>query len=190
MGKTVSTYQTRLQAIGARLDAGGFHTVSILEVEGGLIVRATAPGERTPQVIEIADNDETGQDENTRAPDTVPHRLFPNGYRQFLAALGNRLDQGRAAAIAIVEGTDFVTVGGIQPVSESTEGVAYEPLDILLLPDDINEISRQPLSRSRAASRFQLPIADLGSVSGRSQARATQRLTSILNSFLRVVQFG
>jgi hypothetical protein len=43
-----------------------------------------------------------------------------------------------------VEGTDFVVVGGIQLVSEGPEGRAYEPLDLLLLPADIQALLAAP----------------------------------------------
>lgn len=133
-------YEQRLRTIGSRLDSGGYHSVSIIEVDGGLIVRASAPGSRTPEVLEIADVDHSHIAQLAPMRGGVPHRLFPNGYKGFLAALGQRLDRSQAAAIAIVEGTDFVTVGGIQPVAEESGGLAYEPLDILLLADDVRKL--------------------------------------------------
>ncbi len=138
-------YAQRLRAIGARLDTGGYHAVSIIEVDGGLVVRASAPGSRTPEVLEIPDVDTANPVQLTRMRSGSPHRLFPDGYKGFLAALGQRLDRGGAQAIAIVEGTDFVTVGGIQPVAEADGDITFEPLDILLLATDIQSVATLPV---------------------------------------------
>lgn len=138
-------YEQRLRAIGARLDTGGYHAVTIVEVGGGLIVRASAPGSRTPEVLEIPDADGATPVQLARMRTGVPHRLFPDGYKGFLSTLGRRLDRSDAAAISIVEGTDFVTVGGIQPVAEADGEIMFEPLDILLLPTDILTIAETPL---------------------------------------------
>jgi len=137
------TYEQRLRSIGARLDSGGYHSVSIIESEGGLLVRANAPGARTPEVLELPDADGIYAAQLAPMRNGVPHRLFPDGYKGFLAALGRLLDRSQAAAIAIVEGTDFVTVGGIQPVEADGAGITFEPLDVLLLADDVRALIAQ-----------------------------------------------
>ena len=139
-GENPRPYSQRLRRVGAMLDEGGYHAVAIIEADDGLVVRASSPGSRRPEVLEIPERDISLRGSRPGRSDPVPHRLFPGGYETFLTTLGKRLDRSKAAAIAIVEGTDFVTVGGIQPVSAASDGVTYEPLDILLLADDIQLI--------------------------------------------------
>ena len=137
-------YEQRLRSIGSNLDSGGYHSVSIIEVDGGLIVRASAPGSRTPEVLEIQDDGIAIAAQLAPMRGGVPHRLFSEGYKGFLAALGCRLDRSEAAAIAIVEGTDFVTIGGIRPAVDAEDEMTYEPLDILLLAEDIQALMVKP----------------------------------------------
>lgn len=179
-------YEQRLRTIGARLDTGGYHSVSIVEVDGGLIVRASAPGSRNPEVLEITDVDTSSPAQLSRMRSGVPHRLFPDGYKGFLAALGRRLDRSEAAAISIVEGTDFVTVGGIRPVAEADGEIAFEPLDILLLASDIDSISTLPVepeeSNPEAPDDLQAPAGPgHRSITG----NLANKLSSVIDSALR-----
>ena len=154
------SYEHRLRVVGAQLDEGGFHAVTIIEAEDGLLVRASSPGSRRPEVLEIPEIDLAKVASFSRRKDPVPHRLFPGGYEVFLAALGERLDRSRAEAISIVEGTDFITVGGIQPVAAEGDSITYEPLDILLLADDIRLILSSALETAPPEPAADCPPAD------------------------------
>lgn len=144
------SYRSRLRDIGLHLDAHGFHALTIVEVQDGLLARASRAGSRAPELIEIANGHSLSVDARPSDRQAVPRKLFPQGYAPFLEALGARLDVSRAAAISIVEATDFVVVGGIQLVNDGPEGRAYEPLDLLLLPNDIRALLATPLPRQVA----------------------------------------
>jgi hypothetical protein len=181
-------YEQRLRTIGARLDSGGYHSASIIEAEGGLIVRASAPGSRTPEVLEVAEFDGSHAAQLAPMRGGVPHRLFPNGYKGFLTALGRLLDRSEAAAIVIVEVTDFVTVGGIQPVAEESDGTTYEPLDILLLAEDIRAL----IAKAEAVLEFEsaqaMTINDPAVAANDSIVDAVvHRISTAVDSMLRVV---
>ena len=141
-------YRNWLRAIGVHLDAQGLHSVSILEANDGIVVRGSAPGSRSPLLLEFPDEASLTSPVKTphQTGEPIPHRLFRGGYTRFLQALGERLDDSAASAISIVEATDFVTIGGIRPVAEEDGGVMYEPLDILLLPDDIQALIERPVA--------------------------------------------
>ena len=180
-------YEERLKTIGRRLDAGGYHSVTILEVDGGLVVRASAPGKRTPEVLEIVDGDSDPAFSAPPSQNRVPHRLFSRGYGPFLAALGERLDRGQAAAIAIVEGTDFLTVGGIKPVADAGDGMTYEPLDILLLAEEIETVTRQAGEKSARRRLVGTPnTSEPAGASERGNTGLLGRVTGTLDSALRM----
>lgn len=141
------SYRSRLRDIGLHLDAHGFHALAIIEAQDGLLVRASRAGSRAPELIEVANGDGRSVDAHLPSQHAVPRKLFPQGYAPFLEALGARLDVSGAAAISIVEATDFVVVGGIQLVNDGPDGRAYEPLDLLLLPNDIRALLATPLAR-------------------------------------------
>ncbi len=184
-------YEHRLRSIGSRLDSGGYHSVSIIEVDGGLIVRASALGSRTPEVLEIADDGVVQNAQFAPKRGGVPHRLFSQGYKGFLTALGRRLDCSEAAAVAIVEGTDFVTVGGIRPVTDGEDEMAYEPLDILLLAEDIQAIMLE--TDSHAASE-DMPTAPTGTAQPEPRSSrfdsVANRVVGVVDSALRMASSG
>jgi hypothetical protein len=92
----------------------------------------------------------------------VRRRLFPGGYAPFLEVLGERLDQCAATAVSIVDGTDFVTVGGFVPVPLAQDEIIYEAMDLLLLAEDIAQlVLRRPSARVLHSTSLQSgPISD------------------------------
>lgn len=185
--RTARRYQERLRTIGARLDAGGYHSVTILEVDGGMVVRASAPGKRAPEVLEIVDGDSPPAFSAPPSQNRVPHRLFSRGYAPFLAALGECLDRSQVAAIAIVEGTDFLTVAGIRPVAETGDQATYEPLDILLLAEDIEVVTRQAGGKSLGGRLFRAPDTnEPAETAERGNTGLLRRVTGTLDSALRI----
>jgi hypothetical protein len=168
---TPSSYSTRLRDIGGVLDARGCHALAVVEVEGGFLVRASSKGSRLPELFEFLDGDALPQDALESRPD-VRRRLFPGGYAPFLEALGARLDRRGALSISIVEGTDFLTVGGFAPVALEDGEIAYEALDLLLLPEDILALLGSGTDAGRDAERPTAPARE--SVSSRPQPAAGQ----------------
>ena len=136
------TYQNRLRVIGRQLDTYRYQAMNLMEVGGGILVRGTPRGSRTPEALEFSDKDfpalfrggleARGETEWARAK--TP--LLPTGYEDFLRALGHRLDCQYAEAVSVTELDSFFAVGGVAKVDASGH-TAIAPLQWLLYADDI-----------------------------------------------------
>lgn len=136
------TYQNRLRVIGRQLDRYEYRSVNLLEVGGGILVRALKPGSRTPKTLEFPDHDfaplitaaigARGEGERRRSKTA----LLPTGYEDFLRALGRWLDGRLAEAITVSELDSFVAVGGVAKVDGPAQ-MAVAPFQTLLRADDI-----------------------------------------------------
>lgn len=113
------TYQNRLRAIGRQLDIYGFHSITVLEIEGGFIVRANRQRARKPQALEFPDRDfprlvASAIDGESDGEDQAFHQstLTPTGYEDLLRALGNRLDESVAHSAVVTELEEMFVVSG------------------------------------------------------------------------------
>jgi hypothetical protein len=104
------TFQNRLRSIGRQLDIYGYHTVTILDIEGGFLVRANRQRARKPQALEFPDRDfprlvASAMEDDASKPEKPFHQsdLIPTGYEDVLRALGYRLDEVSASSIMITE---------------------------------------------------------------------------------------
>ena len=139
------TYQNRLRVIGRHLDLTGNGGLNLLEVPGGFLVRAMAPGARAPVALDFAHDGfpdlladafaARGEGERRHRP----HPLLPTGYGDFLRALGFRLDKQRAEAITIAELEGFVAIGDLALV-ERYERTDIVPFQHLLRADEIGAL--------------------------------------------------
>jgi hypothetical protein len=184
------SYRLRLHDIGYHLDTHGYNALTIIEVRDGLLVRASRAGSRDPELIEVAIGDRLSAGK-PGLQQLTPRRLFPHGYAPFLEALGARLDACGAAGITLVEANDFVVVGGIQPVCNGAGGPAYEPIELLLLPGDIQTLLAQPIAGppARAAEVIRPDPAlapaqerQNGATSGAGLGEVVHRLTDALRA--------
>ncbi|MBA3943352.1 MAG: response regulator [Herpetosiphonaceae bacterium] len=147
-----ATYQNRLRVIGRQLDLYGYHSINLLEVGGGFLVRALAKGNRTPQALEFSDRDfpqlvidglkQRGEKRRPRAKS----ELLPTGYEDFLRALGYRFDAKVAEAITVAELDRFIVIGGVALV-EGTVQQSLAPFQAFLQPDDILSIVNEAVRR-------------------------------------------
>ncbi len=162
----------------------------IVGVEDGLLVRASRAGSRHPELLEFVDG-QAVPDGGEMNSANVRRRLFPGGYAPFLEALGERLDQRAAVSISIVEGTDFVTVGGFSPVLIADDEIMYEALDILLLADDIIQlISQDRNTRAIGSSGLQtrpVPEAGLKGSGARHDHRTAGKLAAATATAFRMI---
>lgn len=136
------TYQNRLRAIGRQLDLYQYQSINLMEVGGGMLVRATMRGSRTPEALEFLDEDfaallrggfaARGEGERPRGQS----KLLPTGYEDFLRALGYRLDQSMAEAVSVTELDAFIAVGGVARIDASGH-TTVGPMHWLLYTDDI-----------------------------------------------------
>ncbi len=147
-----SSYQNRLRVIGRHMDLGGFHSITLLEVSGGFLVRALIVGNRTPQALEFSDRDfpqlvsnafkQRDEKQRTRAKS----ELLLYGYEDFLRALGYRFDQQLAEAITVTELERFVVVGGVAMV-EGAGQQSLAPFQDFLQSDDIVRMVNEAVRR-------------------------------------------
>jgi hypothetical protein len=107
-----------LRTIGRQLDIYGYHSVVIVEAEGGFLVRAKRNRARQPQALEFPDRDfprlvaSAIHEEAAEEKRIHQSELTPTGYEDLLRALGYRLDELTAEAIVITELEDSLVVAG------------------------------------------------------------------------------
>jgi CheY-like chemotaxis protein len=156
------TYQNRLRVIGRQLDLYRYHSVHLLEVGGGFLVRAIGSDPRAPEALEFPDRDfpqhiagavaARGQGERQHQP----RGLLPTGYEDFLRAIGHRMDIDRAQAITVSELGQYVVVGGIGRTDGRTE-TTLGPFQTLMNPDDVayilNEAYRRRTGQNNASGK-------------------------------------
>ena len=113
------SYQNRLRTIGRQLDIYGYHSITVLEIEGGFIVRANRQRARQPQALEFPDRDfprlvASAIDSENDGEDRAFHQsaLTPTGYEDLLRALGYRLDSIIGNSVVISELDEMFVVSG------------------------------------------------------------------------------
>jgi hypothetical protein len=146
------SYENRLRLIGRRLDRNLLMGMSLLEVDGGFVVRAFRPGNLKPLILTFPDADFTRLvSEAIATRGEAPHRgavssLLPTGYEDFLRALGHHLDEQVAENLTICELVSFVVVSGFAPAGVSL-AAGYQPFSETLDIRDIRRLLDVALSR-------------------------------------------
>ncbi|HEU5422952.1 MAG TPA: hypothetical protein VFU72_05385 [Nitrolancea sp.] len=136
------TYQNRLRVIGRQLDLGRFRAINLLEIGGGFLVRALTSSNRLAEALEFPHSE--FRDSVARAiaargegeRQHPAHPLLPTGYEDFLRALGYRLDEQHAEAIAVTELEGFIAVSGVAKRDRISQ-TSIAPFQTLLRADDI-----------------------------------------------------
>lgn len=147
------TYQNRLRVIGDHLDEGRYQAISVFEIEGGFIVRATRHGARRPEALEFPDDQ--FPELMRKAIDTRGERqsyarrqsVLPTGYEDFLRALGFLLDNQMASNIMLCELAEYILVTGNEPSNATSGHIAVRPFERYLRPDDIQRVLDDSFSR-------------------------------------------
>jgi CheY-like chemotaxis protein len=146
------TYQNRLRTIGRQLDVYGYHTATIIEVDGGFLVRAHRQRARLPQALEFPDRDfprlVASAIHEERAEEKRIHQteLTPTGYEDLLRALGYRLDEASAEAIVITELEDQLVVAGKGYDKEGT-ALGIQPFAWFLKEPDVELMLNEAFRR-------------------------------------------
>lgn len=139
------TYQNRLRVIGRHLDVGGYRWINLMEVEGGLLVRAFDRGSSQSELMEFPDNSFRAMMEDalgTRGVGDhgiVKSELAPTGYEDILRAIGFQLDRRVAKMVAIVECRTLMFVTGMEHQETST-GSVYAQFDFVLSPQHVQTV--------------------------------------------------
>ena len=152
------SYQDRLRVVGQQLDRGRYRAIVIIEVEGGLLVRATPHGSNLPAMLEILDSDfakllathhrwRGWRERRTR------NSLLPTGYEDFLRALGYWLDSEGASWVTISELVSMIAVHGWTG-REGYRGVQVVPFELFLTGEDIETHLEEAFRRRKPRRRL------------------------------------
>jgi len=138
------TYQNQLRLIGRHLDTNDYRAISLLDVEGGILVRAFTSRRHESELLEFPDNAfaemvRDGVDGRGRRKKVSRNTaLVPTGYEDLLRAIGYELDQRLAKAVTLHEGTQAIYLAGLA-ASENANGV-FSAFDMSLAERDIQAI--------------------------------------------------
>lgn len=152
------SYQDRLRVVGQQLDRGQYRAIAIIEVEGGLLVRATPHDSNLPAMLEILDSDFVAMLETHRRWHGWGERrsrnsLLPTGYEDFLRALGYWLDREGASWITVSELVSIVAVHGWIG-REGYRGVQIVPFELVLTGEDIKTRLDEAFRRRKPRKRL------------------------------------
>src|SRR5690554_1679875 len=138
------TYQNRLRLVGRHLDLNDYRAVSILDVEGGILVRAFSLRAHTSELLEFPDDvfiEQVRASIGARGGRKRVRKgasIVPTGYEDLLRALGWELDQRLAKAITIHENSTTLFVAGLAAGDNATG--SFSPFDFTLGEADIQAI--------------------------------------------------
>ena len=148
-----------MRVIGRHLDQYHFHSVNILEVEGGFIVRASVAGRTTVETLEFVDNQFPQLLANAVAARGEGERqqsggggLLPTGYEDFLRAVGYELDQRAAEAVTISQLDQLALVGGVGRI-DTTAASRHGQLQWLYRGEDVVNLLDSAYRRRKTADK-------------------------------------
>lgn len=146
------TYQNRLRVLGRIIDEHRLHSITLIEVPGGFVLRATRDTDPWPVLMEFGDRKIAKMlSQSLDLWGSAPvHRetrdLIPTGYEDVLRALGYELDQRIAENIVIAELPSILAVSGFEPLLGYGEST-YQPFSDPLAPEDTIAMVRRAVSR-------------------------------------------
>jgi hypothetical protein len=136
------TYQNRLRAIGRHLDLHRYRSMHLLEVQGGILVRALHADRQQMELLEFPEDAFPQMlREAIAARESGEHArltsaLLPTGYEDALRAIGYEMDLLVVKMIAIVECPSRLLVSG-QRHEETSAGSVFVPFDESLSAADV-----------------------------------------------------
>lgn len=149
------TYQNRLRVVGRHLDLNQLRHAIIMEVEGGIVARATSdaylnqallefPDDQFPELVKQAISSRgKGEHRARHSP------LLPTGYEDFLRAIGAEMDRRYSKAVVVLETTDYFHVSGYSLESDLHRG-SMAPFAFTLSEQDcIDVVARAEASRRK-----------------------------------------
>lgn len=148
------SYQNRLRVIGRFIDESELHSITLIEVAQGFVLRASRAGEPWPIAIELGDRKISelmrrsigarGEGEIERES----RELLPTGYEDMLRALGHELDQRIAESVVITELPSLFAVTGFEPfVAAGVGETSYRPFAEVFGPDETRILLHKALGR-------------------------------------------
>lgn len=156
------SYQNRLRVIGRFIDEHELHTVTLIEVAAGFVLRASRAGEPWPVVIELGDRKLTElmrdavQARGEGDLEREARELLPTGYEDVFRALGYELDERIAESIVITELPSLFAVTGFEPlVAVGVGETTYRPFSDAVGPAETQALLRNALGRRGAYQHIQ-----------------------------------
>jgi hypothetical protein len=148
------SYQNRLRVIGRFIDELELHSVTLIEVNGGFVLRASRAGEPWPVVIELDDRKvselmrQAIQARGEGDQERESRELLPTGYEDTFRALGFGLDQRIAESIVVAELPSLFAVSGFEPVVTPGVGeTTYRPFAEAMGPGEVTGALRLAIAR-------------------------------------------
>lgn len=157
------TYQNRLRVLGRYLDERHLHSITLIEIPGGFVLRGTRESEPWPVLAEFDDRQVSkllrqSLDQRGSGPGGRDVRdLIPTGYEDMLRALGFELDQRIAENIVIAELPSILAVSGFEPVLGFGES-SYRPFSDALAPEDVVSVLNKAYARRGTYQHIQTYI--------------------------------
>lgn len=154
------TYQNRLRILGRLVDEELLHSITLIEISDGFILRATRAADPWPVLLEFDERkiakmlrrapEQRGQPRLHRESSN----LIPDGYENMLRALGYELDQRVAENVVITELPSLLAVSGFEPILGYGEA-SFRPFSEPLDPQDIVELIQRALDRRGSYQHIQ-----------------------------------
>ena len=154
------TYQNRLRVLGRLIDDERLHSITLIEVSGGFMLRGMRDVDPWPVLLEFDDRRIAKM--LRRAPEMrgaarglrISTDLIPDGYENFLRSLGFELDQRIAENIVVTELPSLFAVSGFEPVLGYGEA-SYRPFSDPLAPLDIVDMIQKAVNRRGSYQHIQ-----------------------------------
>ena len=151
----VNNYENRFRLIGLRLDNQNMKRPVIMEVPGGMLVRAEYDN-MSDELFEFPDTQfeaqyeaafqqrQVGEEDYLR----IKSDLIPTSYSDVYRAIGEWLDERLARSVVISEGKSGIYVSG-KMLEETTVQSRYGRFDELFTPDSVDALLTEAQQRRR-----------------------------------------
>ena len=151
----VNNYENRFRLIGLRLDSQNMRRPIIIEVPGGMLVRAEYDN-MADELFEFPNDQFEAQfEEAFRQRELVEEDylriksdLIPTSYSDVYRAIGEWLDERLARSVVTSEGRSGIYVSG-KMLEETTAQSRYAPFDELFTPESIDLLLTDAQERRR-----------------------------------------
>jgi hypothetical protein len=151
-----NTYQDKLRLVGSHLDQNNMKRMNILEVPGGMLVRAASADGFSEELLEFPESTFESHFETAirqRHHDRneylrIKSELIPTSYSDVLRAIGAWLDDGLARSIVISEGGRGLYVTGLM-LQETSIQSRYASFDEFFSPEAVDILLTEAYKRRK-----------------------------------------
>jgi hypothetical protein len=149
-----ANYEDKLRLIGIHLDQQKMRRINVVEVPGGMLVRATCQDAVTEELLEFPDDtfenhfeDAVSQrDLGERQYLRIKTELIPTSYSDVMRAIGAWLDERLARSVVVSEGAGGIYVTGMW-LRETSLQSRYAPFDEFFSPEAVDMLLTEAYER-------------------------------------------